>query len=70
MMDEKDACIQHLQDLTAWSSSRTINATSMAQGYGGGGEGDWKVAALTAIMKAMGEGGNELAFMEDYLPSR
>ncbi len=39
----------------------------MAQGYGYGGEGDWKVAALTAILKAMGEGGNGAsAFMEDY----
>lgn len=26
----------------------------MAQGYGYGGEGDWKVAAMTAIMKSMG----------------
>ena len=39
----------------------------MAQGYGYGGEGDWKVAAMTAIMKAMGEGGNGCSlFMEDY----
>ena len=39
----------------------------MAQGYGYGGEGDWKVAALTAILKAMGENGNGAsAFMEDY----
>lgn len=39
----------------------------MVQGYGYGGEGDWKVAAMTAIMKAMGEGGNGAsAFMEDY----
>lgn len=39
----------------------------MAQGYGYGGEGDWKVAAMTAIMKAMGEGGNGTSlFMEDY----
>ena len=39
----------------------------MAQGYGYGGEGDWKVAAMTAIMKAMGAGGNGAsAFMEDY----
>lgn len=39
----------------------------MAQGYGYGGEGDWKVAGMTAIMKAMGEGGNGAsAFMEDY----
>ena len=36
----------------------------MAQGYGYGGEGDWKVAAMTAIMKAMG--GGKSAFMEDY----
>ena len=39
----------------------------MAQGYGYGGEGDWKVSALTAILKAMGEKGNGAsAFMEDY----
>ena len=39
----------------------------MAQGYGYGGEGDWKVAAMTAILKAMGENGNGAsAFMEDY----
>ncbi len=39
----------------------------MSLGYGYGGEGDWKVAAMTAVMKAMGEGGNGAsAFMEDY----
>ncbi|MBP3520511.1 MAG: L-arabinose isomerase, partial [Oscillospiraceae bacterium] len=39
----------------------------MAQGYGYGGEGDWKVSAMTAILKAMGEGGNGCSlFMEDY----
>ncbi len=39
----------------------------MAEGYGYGGEGDWKVAAMTAIMKAMGQGGNGASgFMEDY----
>ncbi|MGN0526382.1 MAG: L-arabinose isomerase [Acutalibacteraceae bacterium] len=39
----------------------------MAQGYGYGGEGDWKVSAMTAILKAMGENGNgSSAFMEDY----
>ena len=37
----------------------------MAKGYGYGGEGDWKVSAMTAIMKAMGENG-ESTFMEDY----
>jgi L-arabinose isomerase len=39
----------------------------MAQGYGYGGEGDWKVSAMTAIMKAMGEGlSGGSSFMEDY----
>jgi L-arabinose isomerase len=39
----------------------------MSKGYGYGGEGDWKVAAMTAIMKAMGENGNGASsFMEDY----
>jgi L-arabinose isomerase len=39
----------------------------MGQGYGFGGEGDWKTAALVRAMKVMGsglKGGN--AFMEDY----
>ncbi len=39
----------------------------MAQGYGYGGEGDWKVSAMLAIMKKMGENGNgSSSFMEDY----
>ena len=39
----------------------------MAQGYGYGGEGDWKTAAMTAILKAMSEGQTGgTAFMEDY----
>ncbi len=39
----------------------------MSLGYGYGGEGDWKVAAMTAIMKAMSEGmRGGTAFMEDY----
>ena len=37
----------------------------MSKGYGYGGEGDWKVSAMTAIMKAMGKNG-ESTFMEDY----
>jgi len=39
----------------------------MGQGYGFGGEGDWKTAALVRAMKVMGTGlpgGN--SFMEDY----
>ena len=39
----------------------------MEQGYGYGGEGDWKVSAMTAVLKAMTEGMNGgSAFMEDY----
>lgn len=39
----------------------------MAQGYGYGGEGDWRVAAMTSIIKAMTEGlPGGTAFMEDY----
>ena len=39
----------------------------MALGYGYGGEGDWKVSAMTAILKAMGNHGNGASgFMEDY----
>ncbi len=39
----------------------------MAKGYGYGGEGDWKVSAMTAILKAMSEGKTGgTAFMEDY----
>ncbi len=39
----------------------------MSLGYGYGGEGDWKVSAMTAILKAMGENGNGASgFMEDY----
>jgi len=39
----------------------------MSKGYGYGGEGDWKVAAMTAILKAMSEGQTGgTAFMEDY----
>jgi L-arabinose isomerase len=39
----------------------------MADGYGFGGEGDWKTSALVRVMKVMGTGlpgGN--SFMEDY----
>ena len=40
----------------------------MADGYGFGGEGDWKTAALVRIMKVMAEGmtGGGTSFMEDY----
>ncbi|MEV4313628.1 L-arabinose isomerase [Actinocrispum sp. NPDC049592] len=39
----------------------------MADGYGFGGEGDWKTSAVLAAVKAMGHGtGRGTSFMEDY----
>jgi L-arabinose isomerase len=39
----------------------------MAEGYGFGGEGDWKTAALVSTLKAAGAGtGLGTSFMEDY----
>jgi L-arabinose isomerase len=39
----------------------------MADGYGFGGEGDWKTAALVRIMKVMAQGmSGGTSFMEDY----
>lgn len=39
----------------------------MSQGYGFGAEGDWKLSALTAIVKKMTEGmGGGTSFIEDY----
>jgi L-arabinose isomerase len=38
----------------------------MADGYGFGGEGDWKTSALLAVLKAMTPDGGGTSFMEDY----
>ena len=38
----------------------------MADGYGFGGEGDWKTSAMVAIVKSMAKGGKGVSFMEDY----
>lgn len=39
----------------------------MGKGFGYGGEGDWKTAGMTHIMKAMGQGkSGGTSFMEDY----
>lgn len=38
----------------------------MAEGYGFGGEGDWKTSALGAILKSMTPSGGGTSFMEDY----
>ena len=70
MMDEEGckAFSNTFQDLYGMKQLPGLASQDlMAQGYGYGGEGDWKVSAMTAIMKAMGEGGNGAsAFMEDY----
>ena len=46
-----------------WLASQHL----MAQGYGYGGEGDWKTAAMAAILKAIADGKTGgTSFMEDY----
>jgi len=56
------------QDLTGMRQLPGLASQNMmADGYGYGGEGDWKVSAMTAVMKAMTAGmGGGTAFMEDY----
>ena len=70
-MMEKEGCMAFtntFQDLYGMEQLPGLASQHlMVQGYGYGGEGDWKVAAMTAIMKAMGKNGNGAsAFMEDY----
>lgn len=56
---------QDLQQLKQLPGLATQNL--MGKGYGFGGEGDWKVAAMTRIMKLMAKGlPGGTAFMEDY----
>ena len=51
-----------MEQLPGLASQRLMEA-----GYGYGGEGDWKVSAMTHIMKQMSEGlVGGTAFMEDY----
>lgn len=63
------AFINTFQDLYGMKQLPGLASQNMmADGYGYGGEGDWKVSAMTAIMKAMAEGLEDtgVAFMEDY----
>ncbi len=56
---------QDLQQLKQLPGLATQNL--MAKGYGFGGEGDWKVAAMDRVMKLMARGlPGGTAFMEDY----
>lgn len=70
MMDENNckAFSNTFQDLYGMEQLPGLASQHlMSLGYGYGGEGDWKVSAMTAIMKAMGENKNGAsAFMEDY----
>ena len=70
MMDEEGcrAFSNNFQDLYGMRQLPGLASQHlMALGYGYGGEGDWKVAAMTAILKAMSEGKTGgTAFMEDY----
>ncbi len=62
------AFINTFQDLYGMEQLPGIASQNMmADGYGYGGEGDWKVSGMTAVMKKMAEGldGGTL-FMEDY----
>ena len=62
------AFINNFQDLYGMDQLPGLASQNMmADGIGYGGEGDWKVAGMTAIMKKMAEGleGGTL-FMEDY----
>ncbi len=70
MLDAEDcrAFTNTFQDLYGMKQLPGIASQHlMASGYGYGAEGDWKAAAMTAVMKAMSEGQTGgTAFMEDY----
>jgi L-arabinose isomerase len=62
------AFINNFQDLYGMRQLPGLASQNiMADGMGYGGEGDWKVSGMTAIMKAMAEGRDGgVTFMEDY----
>ena len=58
-------CFENLAGMTGLPGLATQRL--MAQGFGYGGEGDWKTSAMVRIMKVMGEGRKGgTSFMEDY----
>lgn len=66
--ENANAFINNFQDLYGMEQLPGIASQNMmADGIGYGGEGDWKVAGMTAVMKTMAQGleGGTL-FMEDY----
>ena len=61
MMDQEGcmAFSNTFQDLHGMKQLPSLASQDlMAQGYGYSGEDDWKASAMTAILRAMGEGGN------------
>ncbi len=63
------AYINNFQDLYGMKQLPGLASQNlMADGYGFGAEGDWKLAAMTAIVKAMAEGMEDpaVSFIEDY----
>ncbi|QJR81242.1 L-arabinose isomerase [Alteromonas pelagimontana] len=58
-------CFENLSGLTGLPGLATQRL--MANGFGYGGEGDWKTSAMVRIMKVMGQGRKGgCSFMEDY----
>lgn len=58
-------CFENLTGMTGLPGLATQRL--MANGFGYGGEGDWKTAAMVRIMKVMGQGrAGGTSFMEDY----
>lgn len=70
MLDKNDcnAYTNTFQDLYGMEQLPGLASQDlMSKGYGFGAEGDWKVSAMTAILKKMGENENGASgFMEDY----
>src|SRR5690606_14557722 len=58
-------CFENLTGLTGLPGLATQRL--MSKGYGYGGEGDWKTAAMNRIVKVMSQGkSGGTSFMEDY----
>lgn len=63
-----DAFVNTFEDLYGMKQLPGLATQHLtAQGYGFGPEGDWKVAAMTSLMKTMAQGDDKgTALMEDY----
>lgn len=63
-----DAFVNNFEDLFGMDQLPGLATQDLtAQGYGFGPEGDWKIAALASVMKAIAQGDDQgTALMEDY----